>query len=321
MAGTTKNRKCKRNSTCAKCGATAVIFRDYEGRALCRKHFLLSIEKRVKRVIGRFGMIEPGDRIGVALSGGKDSATALYLMNMIIGPRRDVELVAVSVDEGIKGSRDLALKKAKELCKKLGIEQYSYSYKQELGKSLDQKVRTKKLGREEVCGLCGISRRWILNRKARELKLTKLCFGMNLNDEAESIMMNYVRGDIPRASRLGPVTSFSTKKEGGQLFIPRIKPLRWIPEKEIKLYATLRGLPFRPKECKYRGGLRVDVENALDSLEKRHVGLLFTVVNTFDRMLPGIKKTVEYGEQKIIRCRKCGEPGSHPVCKACEVWR
>jgi len=318
MVGKAKRKDQKK---CRKCGKPAVIFRDYEGMALCRHHFIDSIEKRVKRVIRKYNMISPGDKIGVALSGGKDSATALYFMKMITEPRRDVELIAISIDEGIKGSRDLALKKATELAKKLGVKQYTYSYKKELGMSLDQKVKKDQIEEGGVCGVCGISRRWVLNRMARKHKLTKLCYGMNLDDEAESIMMNYVRGDIPRASRLGPVTSFSTKKKGGQMFIPRIKPLRWVPEKEIELYARLRGLPFRPKECKYRGGLRVDVEKALDTLEKKHVGLLFTVVNTFDRMLPGIKKTVEYGEQQIKKCKKCGEPGSHPICKACEVWK
>lgn len=298
-----------------------MIFRDYEGVALCRKHFLMSVEKKVKKVAGKYGMLQKGDRIGVALSGGKDSAAALYLMKQIIGQRRDMEIVALSIDEGIRGSRDLALKKSKQLCRKLGIRQYVFSYKKELGSTLDQKVRKLGLGMNDVCGLCGVSRRWILNKKARELGLTKICFGMNLNDEAESIMMNYVRGDIPRASRLGPVTEYSTKKEGGAMFIPRIKPLRWIPEKEVELYARLSGLPFRPKECKYRGGLRVDVEKALDMLEKKHVGLMFTVVSTFDRMLPGIRNSVHYDGQAIMECKMCGEPGSHEVCKACELWR
>lgn len=316
--------KKKTKQKCSKCGAKAVIFRDYEGMALCRKHFMESIEKRVKRVIRKYGMIESGDRIGVALSGGKDSATALYFMKLITDPRRDVELLAISIDEGIKGSRDLALKKATELCKKLGVKQYTYSYRNELGLSLDQKVRKDKIEEGGICGICGISRRWILNRMARKHRLTKLCFGMNLDDEAESIMMNYVRGDIPRASRLGPITQISTTFKGGGMFIPRLKPLRWIPENEVKLFAKLKGLPFRPKECKYRGGLRVDVEKAIDRLDKEHVGVKFTIVNTFDRMLPGIRASLEQekaANKKIIKCEKCGEPGSHDICKACEVWR
>lgn len=306
---------------CSVCGRNAVIHRKYEGRALCGQCFCRSIERRFKKTVGKYKMIDSGDRIAVAVSGGKDSASALYLMNMILKPRKDIELFAISVDEGIKGSRDLALKKAKELCRKLGIKQHVFSFRKELGKSLDQKVKKDKLSRGDICGLCGICRRWILNKKARELGATKLCMGMNLNDEAESIMMNYVRGDVLRASRLGPITEYSRSKAGGKLFIPRIKPLRWIPENETELYAKLKKLPFRPKECKYRGGLRIDVEKVLDMLEKKHVGVAFTVISTFDTMLPGIRKSIKYSEPKIHKCKKCGEPSSHAVCKVCLLWK
>jgi len=279
-----------------------------------------SVERNVRKCVGKHRMIESGDKIGVALSGGKDSAATLYMIKKIIGKRKDVSLCVISVDEGIAGCRDLALKKAKQLCKKLGVRQYQYSFKKELGMTLDAKVRKLKLGREGVCGFCGIARRWILNKKARELGLTKLCLGINLNDEAESIMMNYVRGDMLRASRLGPVTSYSISKRGGaKLFIPRIKPLRMIPEKEIELYARLAGLPFRPKSCKYRGGIRIDVEKCVEMLEKEYPGTMFTIVNTFDRILPGIRSAVRQ-EGEVLKCRKCGEPASKTICKKCELW-
>jgi uncharacterized protein (TIGR00269 family) len=305
---------------CTKCGGKAVLFRDYEGRALCKKHFLLSIEKRVKRVIRQYKMIGPNDRIGVALSGGVDSSTVLHILNMIAGPRRDAELVGIYIDEGTVAKSAECRRAAENSAKKQGIEMHQFSFKQELGKTLGAKANELKIEKDEVCGLCGITKRWLLNKKARELGLTKLCIGTNLKDEAENIMMNYVRGDIPRASRLGPVTNESTKKRGGESFIPRIKPLRWVPEDEVRLYAKLKGLPFCERKCCYRGGLRADVERTLETLEKRHIGTMFTVVNTFDRMLPGIRKSASYQEPKIIKCKRCGEPGSHDICKACGVW-
>jgi uncharacterized protein (TIGR00269 family) len=305
---------------CTKCGKSAVIFRDYEGRALCKQHFMLSIEKRVKRVIRQYKMIGPNDRIGIALSGGADSSVALHILNMIAGPRRDAELVGIYLDEGTVTQQADCRKAAERTAKAHGIKMHKFSFKQELGKSLSGKANELKIEKDEVCGLCGITKRWLLNKKARELGLTKLCIGTNLKDEAENIMMNYVRGDMPRASRLGPVTNTSTKKRGGSAFIPRIKPIRWVPEDEVRLYAKLKGLPFCERKCKYRGGLRADVEKTLEILEKRHNGMLFTVVNTFDRMLPGIKKSPLGKEQSIVKCKKCGEPGSHEICKACEVW-
>ena len=313
----------KTKKKCTKCDKKAVIFRAYEGRALCKQHFIHSIEKRVKRVIRQFKMIGSNDRIGVAISGGAESVTALHILNMITAPRRDVGLEAIYIDEGTidRPGQTECRKAAERSAKALGINIHKFSYKQELGRTLAAKSKELKLGANEVCGFCGITKRWLLNKKARELGLTKLCIGTNLKDEAENIMMNYVRGDIPRASRLGPVTNTSTKKKSGSSFIPRIKPLRWVPEDEIKLYAKLKGIQFCERKCKYRGGLRADVEKTLEALEKRHTGMMFTVVNTFDRMLPGIKISSQSKKQKIIKCKKCGEPGSHDICKVCEIWK
>jgi len=279
-----------------------------------------SVEKNVRKHVGRHRMIESEDSVGAALSGGKDSALTLYLLKGIIGKRKDVKLCAISIDEGITGSRDVALKKAKQLCRKLNVRHYTFSFRKELGMTLDAKLRQQKVSTEGACGFCGIARRWILNKKARELGLTKLALGMNLNDEAESIMMNYVRGDMLRATRLGPVTSYSIGKGASKLFIPRIKPLRMIPEPEIELYAELAGLPFHPKGCRYRGGIRIDVEKCVDALEKKYPGTMFTIVSTFDRILPGIRSAVRQ-EGNVLKCGKCGEPASKNICKCCELWR
>ena len=154
---------------CSICGRKAVIHRKYEGRALCRQCFCRSIERRFKKAVGKYRMIDSGDKIAVAVSGGKDSATTLYLMNMILKPRRDTELFAISIDEGIKGSRDLALKKARQLCKKLGIKQYVFSFKKEYGKTMDEMARElkkRKKGLREPCTYCGVGRRFLLNKKA-----------------------------------------------------------------------------------------------------------------------------------------------------------
>ena len=306
---------------CTICGKPAVIERKHEGRSLCKRHFMEAVEKACRKALSKHRMVQSGDSIAVALSGGKDSSVALYIMSGVFGKRPDVKLFALSVDEGIKGGRDAALKKAVQLCKKLGVRHYTYSFRKELSKTLDAKLKQERVTSEGACGYCGIARRWLLNKKARELGATKLCIGINLNDEAESIMMNYVRGDLLRTARLGPVTNCSIGGRGaGKLFIPRIKPLRMVPEQEIELYAKLAGLPFAPKHCKYRGGIRIDVEKCLDALEARYPGTMFTIVSTFDRIQPGIRSVIKQ-EWNVMRCKKCREPASKNVCKCCELWR
>ena len=102
---------------------------------------------------------------------------------------------------------------------------------------------------------------------------------------------------------MGPVTDFSTKQKDGELFVPRIKPLRWIPEEEIALYAKLKKLDFYPRHCPWRGGMRLEVKHFLDEMEKKHAGIKFGVLKTFDRLVPSLRNIVEYPESKIMRCK------------------
>ena len=309
-----------------KCGKAAVFFRKYEGTHLCKNHFLQSIERKVKKTIGKYRMIRSGDRIVCAISGGKDSSLALYMMHKIAGPRKDIEILAVTVDEGIRGYRPGSIRIAKKLCKELGIEHHIVSFKDVFGKTLDQKVREilktrKALEIKEPCTYCGVGRRYILNKTARDLGATKLCMGHNLDDETQAVIMNYIRGDIYRAARMGPVTSWSLGKEKGKMFIPRIKPLRFIPERESALYVMLKNIPVHWAECPYASGIRFKARDFINDLENDYPGIKFTILQTFDRMLPAIRKISKREESKIKICKFCGEPGSKSVCKTCQLWR
>lgn len=306
-----------------RCGKKAVFFRKYEGRALCKSHFLNSIETKARRTVNQGRMIKRGEKILVALSGGKDSNALLYLMNKIAG-RRGVKLEAITIDEGIKGYRPDTLKAARELCKRLGIKHHVYTFKDVFNKTLDQKVKEiikKRKGLREPCTYCGVGRRYILNKAARELKADKLCLGHNLDDEVQSIMMNYLRGDLFRAARMGPVTKLSLSKKGGEKFVPRIRPLRELPEREVALYAMLKGLPTPWDECPYTSGLRFDVRDFINDMEDKYSGIKFNILETFEKLRPGMKEIALKKEGKIVLCKNCGEAGSKDVCKACQLWR
>ena len=306
---------------CSKCKNKAVYHRKYEGTYLCKKHFLESVEDKVRRTIRKGRMIERGDKIAFALSGGKDSSSALFMLHKLFGKMKDLEFFAISVDEGIPGYRDESLKIAKSLCKKLRVKHHVFSFESELGKPLSEKVKEINRKGEEswegtACTYCGLARRWLLNKKARELGASKIAFGMNLDDEIQGIVMDYIRGDLARLSRMGgePVVK-------SELFVPRIKPFREIPEKEIGLYAFLSGLEIQENECPYIEGPRFRVRDFLNDLEAESPGTKFSVLNTFERLLPSVREIVKKGGVDLVRCANCGEPSSQRVCKTCELWR
>lgn len=292
---------------CDKCNHDAIIYQRYSGMHLCETHFKEDLLRRIKRTIRKHGMIKSGDKIAVALSGGKDSFLLLNVLYEIVSVRRDVELFVISVDEGIEGYRDRLLTRASSFLKELGLFYRVGSFREEIGRTLDEIVS---MGfKETPCSFCGVFRKRILNRLAREHGATKVATGHNLDDEAQSILMNYLKGDIERLARLMPLRPI----EG---FIPRIKPLREIPEREITLYGLLEDLPTTVMECPYASrAFRSDIREVLNILEDRHPGISYSIIRGFEKIRPLLPDRLE--EEEIWRCETCGEPSSGRICKAC----
>lgn len=226
---------------------------------------------------------------------------------------KNCELIAVTLDEGIKGYRDESLTIARENAKLLGIEHFVVSFKQAFGVTLDQiaKLAKRKKTGLNPCTYCGVMRRSLLNQTARELGADKLATAHNLDDEVQAIMLNYVRADFSRLYRLGPGYS---PREG---FVPRIKPLREIPEKEVALYALLRGINVHLGICPYVGGIHVEIREFLNRLEANHPNSKFMILRMFDRMKPHLAEAVP--EFEMRECEVCREPTSSTLCKSCEL--
>jgi uncharacterized protein (TIGR00269 family) len=294
--------------TCSKCSKPSITFIRYNGTHLCKEHFIEYFEKRVKKELKKQGKTKANSRIGVALSGGKDSTVALFILNKIFSKRRDIEIFAVSVDEGIKGYRPPSLKVAINNCKRLGIEHHIISFKETVDLTLDEIAeRNTNLGE---CTYCGVFRRLCLNKKAKELNLNKLATGHNLDDFSQSILMNFVNGDIEKLARLGP----HIKVQPG--LIPRILPLRVIPEKEVMLYALLNNIEFYDGICPYSiSALRGKFRDILDELEYTNPGTRHSIVRSYDAIKDLLLE--KYPPAKLNRCKICGEPTSQDICKAC----
>jgi len=293
---------------CIKCNRPAVTFIRYNGTHLCKNHFFEYFEKRVKKELKKQGKTEEGSKIGIAVSGGKDSIVTLHLMHDIFSKRPNISLYAITVDEGIKGYRDESIKVAVNNCKKLGIQHHIISFKDAIGKTMDQITSPNdELGE---CTYCGVFRRFCLNTKTKELGINKLVTGHNLDDMSQSILMNFINGDMKKLARLGP----HKKIQPG--LVPRIMPLRVIPEKEIMLYAILKNIEFHNAECPYslRASRRY-YRDIIDNLESVNPGTRHSIINSYD----SIKELLfeKYPPVKLNKCNTCGEPTSQKQCKTC----
>ncbi|RLJ04586.1 MAG: TIGR00269 family protein [Candidatus Aenigmatarchaeota archaeon] len=290
------------------CGREAIYYRRYEGRFYCENCLSKQIEKTFKQTIGKYHLLDKKDHVIVAVSGGKDSGSLLYLMSKVFGEVRTIKISALIIDEGIKNYRTVGIKKAKELCTDLNIPLHIASFKEEFGKTMDK--ITKKT--DNPCTFCGVFKRYLLNKKTRELGGTKLAVGHNLNDEAESIMMNLIRGDLTRFERLGPKPGLIRNEK----FIPRIKPLIKVPEKELMLFAMVNKIPFFKSRCPYSyNNVRRDVMNIINELEEKYPSTKKQIVGFYNSIMKKMK--IEAGG-KLKFCKLCGEPTTQEICKACE---
>jgi uncharacterized protein (TIGR00269 family) len=283
--------------------------REYEGVAFCSKCFREAVEDRFRKTVIKHHMLEYNDHLAVAVSGGKDSLTLLNLLVKLEGRFPRSRVTAVCVDEGIEGYREEALEFARGTCEKLGVEQVVVSYRELFGTTADEIARMK-LG-QTPCSYCGVFRRKAINRAAAMIGATKIATGHNLDDEAQTILLNMLHGDPLRIVRSGPVLRDPRGK-----FVPRIKPLCDIPEKEIVLYAYLTGTEFQSVACPHGSeALRNDIRSFLNQMEQKHPGTKYTLLRSAERL----RKDSPIGSPlpELHECEKCGDPTPHELCEAC----
>ncbi|MFH1239692.1 MAG: TIGR00269 family protein [Candidatus Diapherotrites archaeon] len=299
---------------CDKCSKKAVINLAYGSHRFCAEHFNEFFEKRVRKTIRKHRLIKSGEKIAIGVSGGKDSMVALHMLNKSL--KKGNEITAIMVDEGIPKYRDVAIKLAVEECGKIGVAYEKVSFEELYGLTnieIMKKIsKDKSLG--SSCAFCGVLRRDALNKTALKIGADKIATGHNLDDETQSILMNFFDNDWKRMSRLGAISSFKKTKE----FVPRIKPLYETPEEEIILYAEMNGINYYKGQCcPFRWmAKRNEFRNMLDTFESKFPGTKYSVLQSFETIKPNIQNLNKNSELK--KCKKCGNPSSSDVCQVCK---
>ena len=294
---------------CNKCHREADFYIPYAGLHLCKEHFTEFIDMKVKHEIREQIKFRSDDRVLIAVSGGKDSMLLMYQMHKIFGRWRNFEMLSVTVDEGLGDFRQKCAKLAREYASSLDIEHRTITFKKYLDITTDDvAIADKKL---KPCTYCGVFRRKILNIYAKEVSAKYILLGLNLDDFAQSVVMNVTRGDVARLARLAPHRRIV---EG---FVPRLAPLRRVLEEEIKNYNKVVGIPYYNKRCPYAHlAIRDRYRAFLNELEKSDPAVKFSILNFLDKL----KLYIEDKEKvKMNRCKLCGEPTIGDICKACEL--
>ena len=279
---------------------------------LCKSCFKESVERRVRRTISHWKMFSPSDHIAVAVSGGKDSLTLLMILKKLSKRFSQTRITALTIDEGIAGYREEAVDLASDYCKKLEVDHQIVSFAELYGNGLDDFLMGKQ-NRLSACSYCGVFRRKAINIAARRVGATKIATAHNLDDVVQTYLLNLFQGDVDRFARFSPVLQ---DPRGG--FLPRVKPLCEVPEKEVALYGYAEGLTFQSASCPYMmEALRNELRTVLNRLELAHPGVLFTAYRSMTRLRGLAEPNVPPSE--LHACESCGEPTPLAICEACKM--
>ncbi|KAK0641106.1 hypothetical protein B0T16DRAFT_334772 [Cercophora newfieldiana] len=273
---------------CAICKtARALIKRPKNHAKLCKGCFITIFEDEVHHTITSSGLFFPGEKVAIGASGGKDStvlASVLKTLNERHG--YGLDLVLLSIDEGIKGYRDDSLETVKRNAVQYEMPLKVVGYDELYGWTMDQVVET--IGKKGNCTYCGVFRRQALDRGAKMLGIKHVVTGHNADDVAETVLMNLLRGDLPRLSRSTSIVTGNNSSE-----VKRSKPLKYSYEKEIVLYAHHKKLDYFSTECIYSPeAFRGSARSLIKQLERVRPSAILDIVRSGEdmaRLVPGQK--------------------------------
>ncbi|KAF4602130.1 nucleotidyltransferase [Pleurotus pulmonarius] len=298
--------------TCILCSKNrAMLKRPKTGQQICKDCFFLVFETEVHNTIMDANLFNPGERVAIGASGGKDSTVLAYVMKSL-NERYNygLDLFLLSIDEGITGYRDDSLETVKRNQQQYSMPLKILSYDELYGWTMDAIVG--QVGRKNNCTFCGVFRRQALDRGAAMLNVHHIVTGHNADDIAETVLMNIMRGDI---ARLGRCTSICTQ---GEDTIKRSKPFKYTYEKEIVMYAYFKKLDYFSTECiyspdAYRGHARV----FLKDLEAARPSVIIDIIHSGEAF--EIRDEVKATQKAQQVCKRCGYMSSNDLCKACTL--
>jgi tRNA(Ile)-lysidine synthase TilS/MesJ len=254
---------------------------------LCREHFEADVHRKIREALRLTGLFGQGARIAVGLDGGRKSAALAFVLKNIFIRRRDIDIFAVIIDEG-RGGRSTA--QARQVAEQLDI---PYTVKSLPLLPLPPALHGSYLPGEGHPGQAGIAdqKREMLFRVAREKGAGILATGEDLDDEALQIFIYYLRGNVDVV--MSGTTGVGA--EGGGPII-WIKPLRRIPEKEVRLYAIGRCLGNDDiGDESIAGEMECEAKRLLRGFDCRHPGTNYSLLRSLEKG-PEAKKQAHEGK-------------------------
>lgn len=333
----------KTGTKCRKCGGVAVINMRQHKLALCDEHFLEWVPQQVQRFIEKYKMFTPEEKILVAVSGGKDSLS-LWDILLRLGYQADGLYIGLGIDGGVDYS-DQSHEKCEAFISnfksqisnlQLPISDlqspipntqhpipdfqptlHVVDIAQLYGETIPQVAARTTRGRGKPCSVCGLIKRHVMNRVARDGGYAVLATGHNLDDEAAVLFGNVLNWQGGYLLRQAPV--LPADKPG---LARKVKPVCRMYEREMAAFALVRGIDYIYDECPHAvGSTSIYYKELLNQMERERPGAKLQFYLSFLKAREEGLFAQQAAQVQLNACEKCGQPTSAPgLCAFCRLW-
>lgn len=299
---------------CRKCDQPAAFNMRRSKLALCEVHYPEWFVNQTQRAIEKYRMFGPDERVLVAVSGGKDS---LALWDVLI--KLGYETGGLYIDLGIETYSAASRAKIEQfVAERPGATYIVVDLAAEYGETLPQVAQRVRRARGKPCAICGLIKRHVMNRVAREGDYHVLATGHNLDDEAAVLLGNVLHWQTGYIARQAPV--LPAHQDG---LARKVKPLCRLYERETAAYALITGIDYIYDECPHAvGATSIGHKEILNQMEARATGTKAHFYLGFLRARKaGFFCQPEEEELDLHPCTRCGQLTSAPgLCAFCRLW-
>ena len=292
---------------CTVCRGPAVIDVRRHNAHFCGEHFAAHCEEQVRRAIHDFRMVAAGERILVAVSGGKDSLALWDLLH-----RLGYDADGLYLGLGIGDYSDESGEYTRRFADERGLKLLEVDLRAEYGFDVPTGAKAAK---RVPCSACGLSKRHLFDHAAIEGGYDVLATGHNLDDEAAVLFGNVLRWNVDYLARQAPVLP---ERAG---FPRKVKPLVRLAERETAAYCVMGGIDYQVEECPMAAGNRhLAYKEALDVVEGRSPGAKAAFYFEYlDKAAHRFNAGFADAQDALLRCSRCGAPTPDEVCAFCKL--
>ncbi len=299
---------------CRTCGQKAAVNMRQHKLALCKEHYLEWLPEQTERFIEKYKMFTREEKVLVAVSGGKDSLSLWDILQRL-GYQADGLYICLGIDEGIRYSSE-SQRLTEKFATERGLKLHVVDIQKEYGSTIPQFNLKSHRGRSKPCSVCGLVKRHVMNRMARDFGYDVLATGHNLDDEAAVLFGNTLSWAGEYLLRQGPVLA------GTPGLARKVKPLCRIYEREMLAYALLCGIEYIYDECPFSvGSTSIYYKQMLNKLESDRPGAKQSFYLSFlEARKSGLFVEREEIQAELHPCPNCGQPTSAPgLCSFCRM--